>query len=525
MKTVWCIVAVVVSVGAFAQTQPARAGSVEQWGMFELVLTGPTNGNPFTDVHLAARFVKDFDLVDVRGFYDGDGVYRVRFMPGKQGVWKYTTISSVAELDGKTGEVVVTPPGAGNRGPVRVINTFHFVYADGTPFKPLGTTLYAWIHQPEELQVQTLKTLANAPFNKVRMCVFPKRYSWNTNEPALYPFEGQRGRFDFSRFNPVFFRHLERRILDLQKLGIEVDLILFHPYDEGYWGFDRMTSGEDDRYLRYIVARLAAFRNVWWSLANEWDFMEKKTEADFIRFGELVSREDPYHHLLSVHNGYVLFNHTLPWVTHASIQNGAAVESPMIAELCRSAYRKPVIYDEIKYEGDIPKRWGNLSGEELVFRFWNATVAGTYATHGETYLSADDVLWWSKGGVLKGQSPARLAFLRKVLEDAPPDGIEPIDKWQNPEFGGRIPDYYLVYLGKASPTEWQFKLPRRRQGPAEGMKYSAEVLDTWNMTITPVPGTFTLVRQSEYFFVDTNGRKIQLPGRPYIAIRIKRVKD
>jgi acyl transferase domain-containing protein len=39
------------------------------------------------------------------------------------------------------------------------------------------------------------------------------------------------------------------------------------------------------------------------------------------------------------------------------------------------------------------------------------TIAGTYVGHGETYKSDDQILWWSKGGVLKGQIPARLAFL------------------------------------------------------------------------------------------------------------------
>jgi len=51
---------------------------------------------------------------------------------------------------------------------------------------------------------------------------------------------------------------------------------------------------------------------------------------------------------------------------------------------------------EVKYEGNIPRRWGNLSAEELVFRFWQGTVAGTYVGHGETYLHPSDVLWWSK---------------------------------------------------------------------------------------------------------------------------------
>jgi hypothetical protein len=506
------------------------ANTVEQWGVFEIALPDPTNGNPFLDVRFAARFSQDYDSTEVPGFYDGDGTYRVRFMPEKPGNWKYTTVSSAKELDGKTGAFTVIKPSADNHGPVRVSNTFHFAYADGKPYKQLGTTCYAWTHQDEALQEQTLKTLAAAPFNKIRFCIFPKRYNWNTNEPLMYPFEGAPPlAWDTTRFNPKFFQHFERRILDLQKLGIEADIILLHPYDEGHWGFDRMTAVEDDRYLRYVVARLAAFRNVWWSLANEYDFMEHKTEEDWERIGQLVSGSDPYHHLLSIHNGKRIFNQTRPWITHASIQNGSAVEDAGRAVLYRDAYRKPIVFDEVKYEGDIPKRWGNLSAEELVFRFWEGTIAGTYVGHGETYLSPDDILWWSKGGVLKGQSPARLAFLRKVLEDSPVEGIEPIDKWQNPEYSGQSGQYYLVYLGKEQPTSWAFKLPKPPQGkgvPIEDeMKFTAEVLDTWNMTVTPVAGVFTLRKQTDYFWADKDGRSITLPGKPYMAIRIKRVHE
>ncbi|HEX7653104.1 MAG TPA: DUF5605 domain-containing protein, partial [Verrucomicrobiae bacterium] len=330
-------------------------------------------------------------------------------------------------------------------------------------------------------------------------------------------------------FNPAFFQHFEQRIHDLQTLGIEADIILMHPYDEGAWGFDRMTAVEDDRYLRYVVARLAAYRNVWWSLANEYDFMTHKTEADWERIGELVAGTDPYHHLLGIHNGKMIFNQNRPWITHASIQNGSAVEDPNTAGIYRDAYRKPVVYDEVKYEGNIANRWGQLSAEELVFRFWNATVAGTYCGHGETYKSDDQILWWSKGGVLKGQSPARLAFLKQVLADAPAAGIEPIDKWQNAEYGGQPSEYYLVYLGKQTPTQWEFKLPKPPQGrgipPLEGMKFTVEVLDTWNMTITPEPGQFTLKKKDAYFVADKEGRSITLPGRPYMALRIKRVKE
>jgi hypothetical protein len=493
----------------------------EQWGVAELEFPGPSAGNPFVEVELTAEFTQGGKVQTVSGFYDGDGVYRIHFMPDQPGDWRYETRSNVAELDGQTGEVKVVPATGKNHGPVRVAKTFHFAYADGKPYKPVGTTCYAWTHQPAELQEQTLKTLAASPFNKLRMCVFPKRYTWNTDEPTLYPFEGTApNQWDFSRPNPAFFRHLEQLIRKLGELGIEADVILFHPYDEGHWGFDRMTDAQDDAYLSYVVARLAAYRNVWWSLANEYDFMLEKQESDWHRLIDVVQRADPYGRLCSIHNGRQIYNHTHPALTHASIQNGSAVEDAGRAVLYRDAYRKPIVYDEVKYEGDIPSRWGNLSAEEMVHRFWEGTVAGTYIGHGECYLNPDDVLWWAKGGVLHGESPARIAFLRDVLATAPAEGIEPIDKWQYPEIGGQPARYYLVYLGEKPAKSWRFALPR--YDLKDGMKFRVEVLDTWNMTTTPVEQEFTVKQESEYLFVDKDGRTVDLPGKPWMALRITR---
>ncbi|MFG2960953.1 DUF5060 domain-containing protein [Streptomyces sp. NPDC048291] len=311
--------------------------TVEQWDIHEIVLTGPNTGNPFLDVTVSARFtlVEDsgVESVEASGFYDGDGTYRIRFMPHLQGEWRYETVSDVAELNGVTGGFACTAPSPANHGPVRVHNTFHFAHADGTGYKPVGTTAYAWTHQGDDMAERTLRTLSESPFNKIRMCVFPKHMVYNANEPELYPFEGTApGEWDFTRFDPAFFRNLEHRVGQLRDLGIEADVILFHPYDEGHWGFDRMPADADDRYLRYVVARLAAYRNVWWSMANEFDLMTipaiggAKTVEDFDRYFQTVRREDPYDHLRSNHNGIYLYDHNKPWVTHASIQMGFAVE-------------------------------------------------------------------------------------------------------------------------------------------------------------------------------------------------------
>lgn len=494
----------------------------EQWGLFEKSFEGPAEGNPFVEVELTAVFTQGEQNVKVCGFYDGDGIYRIRFSPPAQGQWTYETRSNRPELAGKTGSLQVTGPGKGNHGPVGVANTFHFAYADGTPYRQIGTTCYAWTHQDEKLQEQTLQTLSESPFNKIRFCVFPKSYAYNKNEPLLYPFEGTPpSAWDFTRLNPAFFRHFEKRVRQLGEMGIQADIILFHPYDKGHWGFDRMPKEADDRYLRYIVSRLAAYRNVWWSMANEYDFMKEKTPDDWDRFFQIVQAADPYGRLRSIHNGTLLYNHTQPWVTHASIQNGSAVEDAGRAVLYRDVYRKPIIFDEVKYEGNLPQRWGNLSAEELVLRFWEGTIAGTYVGHGETYLDANDVIWWSKGGLLHGQSPARLAFLRRILEEGPPEGLEPIDKWQNCPFAGQRGRYYLGYFGRQTPGEWPFELYKAEL--SDGMKFTAEVIDTWNMTITPVEGVFEIKKKDNYLYADKDGRSVPLPGKPYMALRIRRL--
>ncbi len=499
----------------------AAPTTVERWGVFELELKGPAEGNPFTEVRLSAVFTSGVHTHEVDGFYDGDGTYRVRFMPEAVGAWRYETRSNRWDLTGKVGAFTVAPAGPGNHGPVRVSNTYHFSYADGTPFKQIGTTIYNWLDTPEELQAQTLQTLAAAPFNKARMLITPQPTAYRkTFAPPRWPYAGTPPhQWDFTRFNPEFFRHYEQRLAQLRDLGIEADLILFNPY--GKWGFESMDAAGDERYVRYVVARFGAFRNVWWSLANEYDFLRTKTEADWDRLGALVQACDPYQHLRSIHNGALIYNHHQPWVTHVSIQNGAAVEEPGRAELYRDVWRKPVVFDEVKYEGRSPYRWGNLSGEEMVHRFWCGTVAGTYVGHGDYFFTVDEDTWTSFGGRLIGQSAPRLAFLRKVLEDSPAQGIDPIDKWQDPNTAGVPGSYYLTYFGHAAPTSWEFQL--YKNGVADGQRYTVEVIDTWGMTVTPVPGEFVAKKLDNYHFIDAAGRKVDLPGKPGMAIRVRRV--
>ncbi|ULL17169.1 DUF5060 domain-containing protein [Paenibacillus sp. H1-7] len=483
-----------------------HSNEVERWGVFELTLEGGSEGNPYKEISLEAQFQYKHRTIKVDGFYDGNGVYKVRFMPDSVGEWSYSISSRDARLDGSAGSFVCIPPSAGNHGPVRVRDAVRFAYEDGKAYRPFGTTCYAWTHQEEALQLETLQTLGSSPFNKIRMCVFPKRYSFNMNEPDCFPFAGSREEgFDWTRFNPDYFARLERRIMELQQLGIEADLILFHPYDKGHWGFDRMDAETDEFYLRYVIARLSAYRNVWWSLANEFDFMAAKTMDDWDRFFRIVVESDPYQHLRSIHNGtkmydpdtLVLYDHSKTWVTHVSMQYWEL--SPTNA--WRKRYRKPVVVDECCYEGNLPQRWGNITGEEMTARFWDGFARGGYVGHGETFVHPEDIVWWSKGGRLYGDSPERIAFLRDILDEAP-DSTEPLDSFRDAPTIGVEGQYYLQYFGIHRPAYRQLPLPEER-------RFQIDIVDTWNMTIHTLDGEHS------------GPVRVDLPGKPYIAIRAR----
>src|SRR5689334_6917447 len=52
---------------------------VEKWTVFELTLQGPSTGNPFMGVELLGRFSNGDKVVEQEGYYDGNGVYKIRF--------------------------------------------------------------------------------------------------------------------------------------------------------------------------------------------------------------------------------------------------------------------------------------------------------------------------------------------------------------------------------------------------------------------------------------------------------------
>jgi hypothetical protein len=255
-----------------------------------------------------------------------------------------------------------------------------------------------------------------------------------------------------------------------------------------------------------MMARLSAYRNVWWSLANEWDEPKIKETIDWEGIGTLLQKEDPHQRLRGIHNWYDsedhFYDHSRPWITHVSTQTAQFYN----ALKWREQYNKPLLFDEMRYEGDVPSGWGNLDGQEMSSYFWMAGLSGGYGTHGDTYQNtADDsteVRWWAKGGYLVGESPERIKFFRSVMEEAPikemtPEIInngDPKNLKTNIHIFSKPGEYYLAYAAEADQT-----IEIDLTGDAN---YLMDIIDTWNMEIveqTSVePGIFKYQTASPY---------------------------
>ena len=336
---------------------------MKQYEMIELSFFGQAPKGSHVDIDLSVVITCGSDTKTVKGFYAGNCQYKVRFLPEKAGIYTYHIHGCI----NVNGTLDVAPADGAHHGVVKTEGT-RFVYADGKAYHPFGTTIYELIFQKDDIIRSTMNSLSKSPFNKVRMFVFPSHSEWDTSEPECFPFvKDHEGNWDVHHPCFEFWDALERYLMELDALQIQSDLILFHSYDR--WGFNTMTQEQNLVYLDYLLRRLSALPNMWWSLANEYE-LTPKTMEQWEQIECFVADNDPYHHPLSCHNVFRLWDFTRSNVTHASIQ------SKMFAKLnlWRKQYQKPIILDECAYEGNLSQIWGCISGREMTSRFWRACV-------------------------------------------------------------------------------------------------------------------------------------------------------
>ena len=185
-----------------------------------------------------------------------------------------------------------------------------------------------------------------------------------------------------------------------------------------------------------------------------------------------------------------------------------------------------MVYDECRYEGNSRRLGGNLTAREMVSEFWLGTLAGCYVGHGETYKHPKEILWWSKGGELHGESPKRIAWLKTFMAKSPPfHELKPLGDGKGTALLAKDGEYYLAYALDQRPLKVTL---------AGNKAYTVEEIEPWDMTITRVgtaqAGKYILaspITDRVYRFTPGNAGETNVPmvrettdptGRPRVVV-------
>lgn len=332
--------------------------TIPQWEIFEASFTsGRSYENPFIQVTLQVEFTNGRNVYWVDGFYDGGATWRVRFAPMREGDWHFSTHSNDPALNGQTGAFTCDfPISRGGLG-VHPQYSRYFCRADGDPEwvvndgwypHPLfGFTLpYEGLDFPQPSEQDMYDYLKVLGDHRVNMTIevdqLYARQSAMTDPTFNWPWEAvdaAENRIDKDRFNLLYYRRMERTLAYAKQQGVfyGVELLfdnsVFRPREWSAHPLNRKNGGWLDsnekqtgwgvifdlnnrehieyiaRYLRYTVARLAAYWNVFWALGAEsgnlaqvpGDEMDARIIAAWYgHWGDFVARRDIYGRLQAI---------------------------------------------------------------------------------------------------------------------------------------------------------------------------------------------------------------------------------
>jgi hypothetical protein len=388
-----------------------------QFAQIDLTATG-SYANPYTDVDVWADFTHEDGTVMRRpAFYDGDGVWRVRFAsPRARGTWRWSTDATVedAGLRGGTGTLEVRDePGA---------HRFHrhgfwrkspggrsLVHADGTPAVLVADTAWAlpWRATEDDVRVYAADR-SDKGFNAaLLMSVQPDMRAVGPRDRTA------DGGFDvafedlpdghLNRLNVDYFRTLDR----LMAVLVEHEIVpvlnpVFHGF--GWKGLDVagpvVATDEYARYCRYLVARYGAAPVVYLVGADGWG-----TEPTIAAGGAEVHAWDCYGQPTGIHYNSSADNRAhqdADWLDFQWCQTGHfGVHAPeRVADMWRNTPPKAIANGEPSYErtADDNMAAGWWQGHEA----WSNLCAG--GTMGVVYGAAN-VWQWKLHADEPGHSP------------------------------------------------------------------------------------------------------------------------
>lgn len=394
---------------------------------------------PTTGLQPIATFSQGATSFKVHGFFDGiiggKAVFRIRLAPTtNSGTWTVSATSPDAGLafPART----FTAGTSTSRGFLRrhAANPERFIFDNNNRFFMWGQTYYQFIDNARAGTTWKTAVDQNAAksINKIRMLLYPW-WQYYTGYPDSQPFQGGATTPNHDLLDLTHWQKFDEIVDYMNKKPMINEIIVFKdPALNGSgavidncrtFGSGSGGQAQDERYLRYTLARFGAFPNVIWSLANEYGAINRpectstrpgltNLTTYFNTMGSILRNEDPWN--TGSANPRALTIHQQPkaswdfltatWPVHASLQFGTNQTSCMrcstnfcpgnfgddwgnfsivnnIFKTCAntSRYNLPVVNDEYGYIGKV----GNADRHRRAA--WGIAIAGGYGTEGDCF--------------------------------------------------------------------------------------------------------------------------------------------
>jgi hypothetical protein len=378
------------------------------FGIFELKLTGTgISVNKYTGVWVKGVFQGPTRVIEIDGFWDGGDIWKIRMTPTEVGHWTFSIGSSHPQLVSFGSFDCVA---SSSKGFIRVNPDYPrtFMFDDGTPWLWKSETSwrgFLYILPFEERWKPYIDLRAQQGYNAVQI-----QLDSNINGDDFWRNEGGHvfelvnNVKNFDKLNPTYFIWADRRLE--YALSKNIIPVLFLTWAQEYIRFSR---AQFERYLKYIVARYAAY-NVIWCLCGEYNEITKfnKSVTVFKELGTLIKQKDPYKHLLSLQptsNKSSSEFAAEPWFDFIMQQTYKTLDpkDPLLNNNWHSdilkdySFKKPIVNVEYAYAGKVLDNY-------VRYGAWDIITAGGFFTAGFLTTYAPDKGGWDLAAYPKEQN-------------------------------------------------------------------------------------------------------------------------
>jgi Domain of unknown function (DUF5060)/Protein of unknown function (DUF4038) len=241
--------------------------------------------NPYATVRLNIEFRSPrFRTFDMPSFWDGGAKMIVRFTPTEAGPWTYKVTSNIASFEGRQGGFSAAASDA--PGFVMVANVHHWATDKGGPLDHPQPHLWMGyiadrfsFESPADFE-RELGEAAADKFTHFRGSIL------GTVADRARVYLGPE------RPNPAYFDELDRRVAEVHKRGITMDLMLASDPACIDGLFPEPAARE--RFIRYVVARYSPFNITWQGFQEFEDYTDGR--ALLKELGLDLKKLDPYQH-------------------------------------------------------------------------------------------------------------------------------------------------------------------------------------------------------------------------------------